>query len=116
MVPFTVKLKPVNTRTVREKIQRVDWIGGALFISGASSFLIGLTWAGVQYPWSSYQSWVPILLGGLVLIISIIYEKYAATVPFLRLAVFSDLSAGLIFFSTLIHGFLVSSCNGQPHS
>ncbi|KAI0836350.1 major facilitator superfamily domain-containing protein [Hypoxylon sp. FL0890] len=109
VVPFTVMLKPENQKTFRQNLLRFDWLGSGLFIAGASTFLIGLTWAGVQYPWSGYQAWVPILLGGLAIVGSIFYEKYAAAMPFLRLAVFSDISAILIFLSTLIHGYLLFS-------
>ncbi|KAI1773480.1 hypothetical protein F4818DRAFT_422722 [Hypoxylon cercidicola] len=54
----------------------MDWIGGALFITGTSSFLISLTWGGVQYSWSSYQTWLPILLGGLTVIGALVYEAF----------------------------------------
>ncbi|KAI1758823.1 major facilitator superfamily domain-containing protein [Hypoxylon sp. FL1150] len=104
IIPFTVKLKSPHKRTFAEKVIRIDWVGSILFVGGTSSFLIGLTWGGIQFPWSAYQTWLPILLGGLAVIVSLVYEKTLAAVPFLRLSVFGSTSAAIIFFCTLVHG------------
>lgn len=93
--------KPAFTTALR----RVDWIGSALFVSGTSSFLLGLTWGGVQYAWDSYQAWLPILLGGLGIIASLVYEAYLPPVPFIRMSVFRNSSACLVFLLCVLAGF-----------
>ncbi|KAI0435794.1 MFS general substrate transporter [Xylaria telfairii] len=47
----------------KDVITRVDWIGNLVFIASISSLLIGLTFGGTVYPWSSWRSIVPIVLG-----------------------------------------------------
>ncbi|KAI0474818.1 MFS general substrate transporter [Xylaria cf. heliscus] len=105
-VPFAFrKLKLQNQPSLLSALLQVDWFGSFLFISGISSFLIGLTWGGVQYSWSSYQTWVPILLGGLATISSLVYEAYVPRLPFIRLSVWKNTSACLVFVLTLVGGF-----------
>lgn len=105
-VPFAFRnLKQQNQPPFVTAVLQVDWFGSSLFIAGVASFLIGLTWGGVQYSWSSYQSWLPILLGGLATILSLVYEGYVPSKPFLRLSVWKNTSACLTFVLTLIGGF-----------
>lgn len=105
-VPFVFRnLKLQNQPPLLTAIARVDWFGSFLFVGGVSSLLIGLTWGGVQYSWSSYQSWVPILLGGIATILSLVYEGYVPAAPFIRLSVWKNTSACLVFVLTLIGGF-----------
>ncbi|KAH9989421.1 MFS general substrate transporter [Xylariaceae sp. FL0662B] len=105
-VPFAFRnLKLQNQPPLLIAFLRVDWLGSILFIAGTSSFLIGLTWGGIQYEWSSYQTWLPILLGMLVTISSLVWEGYVPTAPFIRLSVWANLSAFLIFLLTIFGGF-----------
>ncbi|KAI3326327.1 MFS general substrate transporter [Xylariaceae sp. AK1471] len=105
-VPFAFRnLKLQNQPPFLTAVRRVDWFGSFLFIAGISSFLIGLTWGGVQYSWSSYQTWVPILLGGLATIFSLVYEGYVPHAPFIHLAVWKSTSACLVFLLTIVGGF-----------
>ncbi|KAI1074260.1 MFS general substrate transporter [Whalleya microplaca] len=105
-VPFAFRnLKLQNQPPLLTALLRVDWLGSTLFIAGTSSFLIGLTWGGVQYSWSSYQTWVPIFLGGLAMIFSLVYEGYIPAVPFMHLSVWTNVSACLTFLLTIFGGF-----------
>ena len=52
MAPTFVRLKLVSGPTV-QKLKRVDWFGNVIFIASTTTFLIPVTWGGVQYPWSS---------------------------------------------------------------
>lgn len=106
-MPF-FQLKLVNERSWGKDLGRVDWIGGILFIAGMTSFLLGITWGGVQYTWWSFETWLPILLGGLVLILSLVYEAFIPSEPFIRLSVFHNVSAAITFFLTLVQGLIVS--------
>ncbi|KAI1828710.1 MFS general substrate transporter [Xylaria intraflava] len=104
-VPFVFRqLKLQNQPPLRVAVLRVDWFGSFLFIGGVSSFLIGLSWGGVQYNWNSYQTWVPILLGGISTIVSLVYEGYVPRVPFIHLSVWKNTSACLVFVMATVGG------------
>lgn len=106
-MPF-FRLKLVRERSWTKDLGRVDWVGGILFIAGMTAFLLGITWGGVQYSWSSFKTWLPILLGGLLVIVSLVYEAFVPSEPFIRLSVFHNMSAAITFFLTLVHGLIVS--------
>ncbi|KAI1814010.1 MFS general substrate transporter [Poronia punctata] len=105
-VPLAFRsLKLQNQPPLLTALRRIDWVGGFLFIAGVSSFLIGLTWGGVQYEWSDYQTWVPILLGVLATVSSIVYEGFVPAAPFIHLSVWKSTSACLVFALTMVGGF-----------
>ncbi|KAK2686134.1 hypothetical protein QWA68_015092 [Fusarium oxysporum] len=107
VVPLFVRSNLQTPGRLLFGIKRIDWTGGLIFIAGSSTFLVGLTWAGVNYPWSSYQAWLPILLGGLAVVGSLLYERPVPSEPFLRLSVFYSPHASIVFALTLIQGLLL---------
>ena len=57
-----VRLKSRRS-SVKERLLQVDWLGGFIFIESFTSFLMGLTWGGVQFPWSSFRTLFPLIIG-----------------------------------------------------
>ena len=107
VVPLVVKLESRRS-SVKEKLLRVDWFGGFIFVTSFTSFLIGLTWGGVQFPWSSFRTLVPLLVGILGIGATFTWEKWGAKQPFIRLPIFDSLSTGAIYICAMMQGLLVS--------
>jgi MFS family permease len=113
LVHFFVRFHTDRT-SLREKLLRVDWIGGSLFIGGLTSFLMGLSWGGVQFPWSSFRTIVPLAVGAFGVLLSLVWERFGAKQPFLRRSLFHSWSAiaayvcafcqGLVLFLALYYG------------
>ena len=57
------------------KWRRFDFVGCALFLGSTTSFLVGVTWGGVQYDWDSPQVLVPICLGLAGIVLTIVWER-----------------------------------------
>jgi uncharacterized membrane protein len=104
-----IKLETVKT-SLKEKVLRVDWLGGFLFISSLTSFLVGLTWAGVEFAWSDYQVLLPLIVGAVGVGVSLIWERFGAREPFLRRSLFYKVSAIAAYICALVQGLVVSSC------
>src|SRR5689334_17849074 len=68
---------------------RIDWVGIVLLVAGVVPILIGLTWAGITYPWNSVQVVVALVGGALVLALFAIWENHAAE-PVLTLHLFES--------------------------
>ncbi|KAI1855546.1 hypothetical protein JX266_000411 [Neoarthrinium moseri] len=47
----------------KDVITQVDWAGNIIFVGGITSLLIGLTFGGTVYPWASWRTIVPIIIG-----------------------------------------------------
>ncbi|HET9848482.1 MAG TPA: MDR family MFS transporter, partial [Candidatus Dormibacteraeota bacterium] len=76
-------------RLARQGRVRIDWIGIVLLIAGVVPLLIGLTWAGITYPWGSVQVITTMVGGGIILIAFAIWENHAAE-PVLTLHLFES--------------------------
>jgi len=101
IVPFLLRYVNPGT-TFYDKLGSIDWLGCFIFISGATSFLLGLSWGGNQYAWSSPATLVPLIAGIAILCSCIVYERHAARNPFLRLSVFGSRSAISAYLCTVL--------------
>ena len=106
-VPLVVRLKSRRS-SIKEKLLRVDWFGGFIFVASFTSFLMGLTWGGVQFPWSSFRTLVPLLIGTIGIGATFTWEMLGAKQPFVRLLIFNSLSTVAIYFCAMMQGLLVS--------
>lgn len=106
MVLFLIPLKTAKT-SLKAKLLRVDWLGGLLFIGGLTSFLIAITWGGVQFAWTSWRTLVPVTVGPIALISAIAWERYGALEPFLRHSLFHSFSAIAAYLCAVLQGLLL---------
>jgi hypothetical protein len=105
-----------------DKIRKFDWLGSVFFIASAVSLLIPLTWGGVQYPWSSWRTLVPLILGFAGIIGSGCYEYWLSTRavdkdgnprpedhidPIFRFSIFSNVTLIITYVETIIHGIVL---------
>lgn len=58
-------------------------------IASTTAMAISLTWAGIEYPWSSWHVLVPLCLGLVGLIMFFVYEWKLAKRPLVSPVVFS---------------------------
>lgn len=106
-VPLVIRLH-VTRAPLKERLLYVDWMGGFLFVSSTCSFLIGVTWGGSQYPWKSWRTLTPIVVGFAGVVATVLWERYGASRPFLRLELFNSYSALAAYVGAVLQGLLVS--------
>ncbi|KAF2267505.1 MFS general substrate transporter [Lojkania enalia] len=107
MIPFVVRLQAKRVSLKERLLYHVDWIGSTFFIAGTSSFLIGISWGGSQYAWDSFRTLVPIILGVFGIIITLVWERYAAKTPFIRLWLFKSQPASAAYACAILQGLLM---------
>ncbi|EXJ94395.1 hypothetical protein A1O1_02789 [Capronia coronata CBS 617.96] len=105
-VPLFVRLKP-RKATWREMVTRVDWVGGFLFISSATGFLVAVSWGGAQEPWGSWRTIVPLTLDGFGIVATMLWERFGARHPFLRHSLFRHRSAVAVYVGAFAQGLLL---------
>ena len=91
------------------KIVKFDWAGVFLLTASATSFLMPLSWGNVMFPWSSWRTIVPLLLGAAGLMGFVVYEATVPHDPIIRLSIFKRRTALLCYFSTFLHGIILWS-------
>ncbi|KAJ7065624.1 iron permease [Mycena amicta] len=62
--------------TLRSKLAQVDWIGNIIVVLGSGLVIIGITWGGVRYAWSSAHVLATLIIGLVLLLIFGFYEAY----------------------------------------
>ena len=105
-IPWLLTLK-IEKTTFREKLLRVDWIGGVIFISSTTAFLVALSRAGTETPWVSVACLVPLLLGLVGIATALLWERFVAAEPFLRHSLFRSLSLIAAYFGATVQGLLL---------
>lgn len=67
----------------RNALKRVDFGGNALLVASVVAVLLALTWGGTDFPWSSWRTLVPLILGfaGLILFLGIQTRVPEPTMP-----------------------------------
>ncbi|KAH8429032.1 uncharacterized protein LDX57_006703 [Aspergillus melleus] len=100
---------PKPPGSLRQKLLRIDYLGTILFVGSVSSFLIPLSWGGIMYPWSSWRTLVPLIVGGLGLFIFVNYEIYTPSEPMIPHSVFTNRSAVIAFIASSLQGLILWS-------
>ncbi|KAJ5900016.1 hypothetical protein N7495_004760 [Penicillium taxi] len=90
-----------------EKLRKIDYLGTLLFVASLSSFLIPLSWGGVSYPWSSWHTLVPLIVGALGLIAFAYYEYRFATDPIIPPMIFANITATVSFVESILQGLVL---------
>ncbi|KAF8512803.1 iron permease [Gautieria morchelliformis] len=93
----------------RSKIGRMDWFGNAIIICSTTSVMIGLTWGGLRFPWTSLHVLVPLCLGSCGILLFFVVEAYwvrEPTVPWFSMTNRTTLSG---YLGTFFHG-IASIC------
>ena len=80
VVFFFLQLKSPRD-SFREKLMKLDWFGNALIIASTTACILGLTWGGIKYPWSSPRVLCPLIFGVVGLGAAILYEIKWAKQP-----------------------------------
>lgn len=99
-----LRVKSDNTGNYKMRLKQIDWLGNVVFVLSMVSVLIALTWAGSQYPWSSFRVIVPLVMGFAGFAIFVLYEasKYCVS-PTMPLHLFFNRTSGTAFSLTFLH-------------
>ncbi|QPC59426.1 hypothetical protein HYE67_001657 [Fusarium culmorum] len=106
LVFFFLRLRSIPVDA--SNVERLDWIGMGLVVSGITIVVLPLSWAGSLFPWSSWQTLLPMLLGVLVLAVFVWFESKPA-VPIMPHRLFHSKTANMTLIGGFIHGAILVS-------
>jgi hypothetical protein len=104
-----LRLRPVEG-TFTFKLRLLDLMGMLLFVVGCAAFVLPLSWAGAMYPWSSWRTLLPLLIGVVTLIIFGFYERMPKQ-PIMPYRLFKHSTAVSTFLGAFLHGIVVYNLN-----
>ncbi|EFR04042.1 hypothetical protein MGYG_07048 [Nannizzia gypsea CBS 118893] len=102
------------TQTLTQRLGLLDFPGSALFIPSLTSFLIPVTWGGVQYRCDSWRTLIPLIFGALGLGAFGIYEFFVGSWSVKKSVlippnVFQNRSVGILYAGSVFHGLILYS-------
>ncbi len=83
--------------------RKIDVGGAVLIVLAIVPALLGLSWGGNQYEWSSLQVTGALVMGGVMAIVFVLYETRISE-PILPLAVFRNRIVGIALFISFLTG------------
>jgi MFS family permease len=107
LVVFFMKLKPIH-ESLGSKLRRLDVVGLCLYTVGCTLTATPIAWAGAMYPWSAYQTILPLVLGIIILVLFGWYESRPAE-PVFPHRIFKNRTAVSSLLAAFLHGLVVYS-------
>ncbi|KUL84849.1 hypothetical protein ZTR_08202 [Talaromyces verruculosus] len=102
---FFLHLKPIE-KSMWSRLASLDWVGLVLFAIGITVFALPLSWGGAMYPWSSWRTIVPLVIGIVVLSVFAVYEARPAH-PVFPYRIFRSRTAAVTLIGSFIHGMVL---------
>ncbi|KAI1758850.1 MFS general substrate transporter [Hypoxylon sp. FL1150] len=102
-----MNLRPIDM-DLKTKLRRLDWGGMFLFTVGATCVSVPISWADALFPWSSWRTLVPLILGVVAFITFGFYEERPVQ-PMLPYRLFKNRTAVVSLIGGAIHGLLLFS-------
>ena len=103
---FFLKLNK-RAGSLASRLKKFDFVGAVLLTAGVTSFLIPVSWGGVMFPWSSWRTLVPLVLGAFGIGGFVLYEALVPQEPLVPLAIFRQRTAYVNYFATFTHGVVL---------
>lgn len=105
---FFLNVRYNKQETLATKITTVDWAGNVIFVGSITPVLLALSWAGAEYPWSSYNVLVPLFVGmaGLGGFIAFERSRFAPN-PTIPLHLFSNRTSVGVLIMTFFLGIII---------
>ncbi|KAJ7732120.1 putative MFS transporter [Mycena metata] len=90
----------------KTKLGRIDFIGSLLILLASTLLVLSLTWASGSYKWKNPHVFAPLVLGGVISIVFILWEWKVPAFPVIPMYIFKNrvvVGAGI---TQTINGFL----------
>ncbi|KAI0101854.1 major facilitator superfamily domain-containing protein [Nemania sp. FL0031] len=100
LIPF-FNVKSRRPTSWFKSLARIDIVGNFLFIASVTSVLIGLISGGVQAPWGSWRTVLPLVLGFLGLAAFFVQQAYCKE-PIMPLRLFTHRTSATVYLQDFI--------------
>ena len=107
-LPFCLRLNK-RPGSLWTQLRNFNWFGAFLLTASVTSFLMPVSWGGAVFPWSSWHTIVPLVLGVVGIIAFILFELLVSKEPLIPLHIFKYRNAWINYFGSLIQGIILWS-------
>ena len=104
---FLLRIKHIP-RALSDAVVKVDWVGNIIFMGSIVLLLIGLTFGGTVYLWSSWYTTVPIVVGCAGWVCFHVYEYLIRRAnPCVPPHIFSNMTSVSAFYMVFVNSMLL---------
>lgn len=108
LIVALLRMRTPREGTVWERLARVDWVGNILLTLAVTSVLLALTWAGTVYPWSSWRTILPLVLGFVGLLGFLAYQAAPwVQEPTVPPRIVGNRTAATVLLMSFVHSMLL---------
>lgn len=106
---FFLNVQYRSNLSMVDRVKRIDFVGNGILIGGTTSMLIALTYAGTRYPWGSWRTLLPLLLGFASFIAFGAFEasRFAPADPVMPPRLFNNRTSIIIAINTFLFNVLI---------
>ncbi|KAF1977760.1 MFS general substrate transporter, partial [Bimuria novae-zelandiae CBS 107.79] len=109
VLAFFAKLKATKYGDKIYEIKQIDWAGFVLMTGSLISILLGISWGGTSYAWSSPRTLIPIQFGLIGIILFCVWSWFAPFQSMISIDGFMDLTSLGMYFGTMIQGCIIGA-------
>ncbi|KZT60146.1 iron permease [Calocera cornea HHB12733] len=95
--------------SITQKLLKVDWLGNAIIAASTCAVTIALTRGGVEAPWTSAQTIVPLIFGIIGIIFFFVYEAKWASEPTIPFDLLSNRTSAAGYLTTFFHSVVATT-------
>ncbi|RJE23811.1 resistance protein [Aspergillus sclerotialis] len=103
-----LRVKTPPAPSVWARVKRIDVLGNTILIASVVSVLIALTWGGTVYPWASWHTLVPLLVGAAGMGAFLVHQASPiCPEPTMPLRLFSNRTSAFTYLLVFIQAILL---------
>lgn len=108
MFMFHPPTRAVEDKPTKERIQRLDLLGVAVFVPAIFMILLALQWGGIKYAWDSAKIIGLLVGGGIVLVLFAIYQWHKGDMAMIPPSILTNRT---VLFASLTAMFGMAALN-----
>ncbi|KAF2656375.1 MFS general substrate transporter [Lophiostoma macrostomum CBS 122681] len=104
---FFLHLTPIEGQ-IKDRVRRLDWYGFAFSAVIGTTVALPLSWASDLYPWASWQTLLPLIIG-LLLVVPFVFVEKRVPLPMVPYQIFDNISIITGMISGFLYGFSMNA-------
>ncbi|KAL1606712.1 hypothetical protein SLS60_004119 [Paraconiothyrium brasiliense] len=109
ILAFFAKLKSTKYGSKLYELKQIDWVGFILMTGSLVAMLLGISWGGTTYAWSSPRTLIPIQFGFIGIVLYCVWSWFAPFQSMISIDGFIDPTSLGMYFGTTVQGAIIGA-------